>query len=138
MALYSTNVGDFSADQVSVRMSGITGTTTASGVTNIDHKFNEDRLMNAGILLVKGGKWGDYVVLQVVDKDNVLGYGAGFVLRNFAENYYINPDSTFQVHYEVPYVGRLYNSFYLRLAYSATDADERKIALNLITHIPTE
>ena len=112
------------------------GEASASGVTEIYKKFPEDRLLNGGTLLVSGGKWNDKAALKVVDRDNIYGLGAGLVLRTFGEDYYINPNDTFQVKYEVPYVARLPAGIYIQIEYDATDADTRTIVLNLMTHIP--
>jgi hypothetical protein len=117
-------------------MSGISGVTSEAGVNKIDKQFSEERWLSGGILLVKGGKWGDKLNLQIVDVTGLLGYGTEFVLRTFAEDFYINPDATFQIRYDVPYIGKLPSFLTIRIAYNATDADERKIALNLVTHIP--
>lgn len=134
---YSTVVSDFSADQVSVRIEGIGGQATTSGITNLDFKFPETRLINAGTLLVRNGENGDKISLQVVDKDNVLGYGAGAILNTFAKDMYINPESTHQVQYEIPYIARVYNWMYIRIAYTAVNATTKDVYLNIISHIPT-
>ena len=134
---YSTNVNDFTADQVSVRIEGIGGTVAAAGITNKDFQFPEKRLINAGSLLVTGGKLGDKISLHVVDAQGVMA-PAGTVIRTFAKNLYINQDSVFQIHYNIPYVAALHTFMAVRLAYDAIDSDTRTMYLNLISHIPTE
>lgn len=133
---YSSSVDSFTADQVNVRMEGLSCTVAASGVSNNDFQFAETRLINEGSLLINGGKQGDTIGLQVVDKDNVLGYGVGAVLNTFAKDLGVNPGQVFQMHYKIPYVAKLYNFLYVRIVYSATDADTRYVTLNLISHIP--
>jgi hypothetical protein len=134
---YSTNVQDFSADQVTVIIEGIGGTVSASGITNIDTQFAEKRLINAGSLLVSGGKLGDRVSLHVVDAAGVMA-PAGTVLNVFAKNMYVNHEQVFQIHYDIPYVAALHTFMALRIVYDATDADTRHIYLNLIGHIPKD
>lgn len=134
---YSTNVRDFSADQVTVIIEGIGGDVAASGVTSIDTQFPEKRLINAGSLLVSGGKLGDRVSLQVIDTNGTLA-PAGTVLNTFAKDMYINPEQVFQIHYDIPYVAALHTFMALRISYNATDADARHIYLNLIGHIPKD
>jgi hypothetical protein len=134
--LYSTNVNDFSSDQVNLRLTGIYGTISAAGTTSIYKKFDEVRLVNGGTLLVADGLWGDTVALRVVDRDNIYGLGANTILRTFGEDYYINPDSTFQVKYEVPYVARIPAGIYIQIDYTAISETTRQLVLNLITHIP--
>jgi hypothetical protein len=113
------------------------GTISAAGVSSVYVKFAEDRLLNGGTLLVDGGQWGDSVSLKITDRDNIYGLGAGAVLRVFGENYYINPNDSFQVKYEVPYVAKLPAGLYIQIDYDAVAAGTRTIVLNLTTHIPT-
>jgi len=134
---YSTSVIDFSADQVTVIIEGIGGSVSASGNTNIDTQFPEKRLINAGSLLVNGGKLGDRVSLQVVDVAGTVA-PAGTVLNTFAKDMYVNPQQVFQIHYDIPYVAALHTFMTLRIVYSATDADTRQVYLNLIGHIPKD
>lgn len=134
---YSTSVRDFSADQVTVIIQGIGGDTMASGVTNIDTQFPEKRLINAGSLLVHGGKLGDRVSLQVVDAAGAVS-PAGTVLNTFAKDLYINPEQVFQIHYDIPYVAAIHTFMAIRISYNATDADTRRVYLNLIGHIPKD
>lgn len=134
---YSTNVNDFSADQVTVIIQGIGGSVSASGVSNLDTQFPEKRLINAGSLLISGGKLGDRISLQVIDADGVLA-PAGTVLNTFAKDMYVNPEQMFQIHYDIPYVAALHSFMKLRISYNATDADTRYVYLNLIGHIPKE
>lgn len=137
MSLYSTNINNWDSSQISLRIQGVGGTTSAPGINNIDAGFPEERLINGGTLLVRGGKLGDKIGMQVIDPLNILGYGVDAVLNQFVENMYINPDSTFQINYEVSYIARLYPWMNIRILYDATDSDTRHIWLNLITHIPT-
>ena len=51
-----------------------------------------------------GGFWcgstavsGDYVTVQIVDKDNILGYGAGLVLATFIDTDFCWPNKTWEV-----------------------------------------
>jgi hypothetical protein len=134
---YSTNVQDFSADQVTVIIEGIGGAVEASGTTNIDTQFPEKRLINAGSLLISGGKLGDRVSLQVVDVAGTVA-PAGTILNTFAKRMFVNHEQVFQIHYDIPYVAALHSFMTLRIVYEATDADARHVYLNLIGHIPKD
>ncbi len=136
MTIYSTNVSHLTSDQVSVRIEGIGGSVSASGVSSIDTKFSEERWINAGKLWIYGGKVGDKVGLEVVDKDGIVA-PAGTVLNIFAKDIRVSPETVFHFAYEAPYVARLYNFLYIRIKYDATDADARHVYLNIIGHIPS-
>jgi hypothetical protein len=116
-------------------MEGIGGAVSASGITNIDAKFPEERWINAGRLYVVGAKLGDKIGMEVVDKDGIVS-PAGTVLNTFAKDLFINPESVFQLDYESPYVARLYSFLYIRIKYNAIDADTRHVYLNVVGHIP--
>lgn len=53
-------------------------------------KFTSNLGLQGGEYKVVGTPtWGDYLEMMVTDEDNVLDYGAGFVIRTFVEKEYI-------------------------------------------------
>lgn len=66
-------------------------TATANDTKTIDKKFTEPVYLYGGIYEIVGNaNDGDYLEIQVIDIDNVLGYGTNFVLATFVEKEYIN------------------------------------------------
>lgn len=136
-------VADLDSDKAKYRLQGFKGTAAVANIitgpvlTNIDWKFPEDRWISGGILIAKGTHWGDKIALQIIDKDNILGYGANFVLDEYVSDFYLISDSEFQIQIESPYIALVYGNLYLRVAYtnsSTTDAVE--VAMNVVCHIP--
>jgi hypothetical protein len=119
---------------VGVHFDGLyaTGTVTAGQTSNIDLKMNDDMLLTGGLLLAKGGVFGDTVAAQVVDVDNILGLGAGAVLNQFVS--WILPDSPVSMQLEVPYPSKIIAGLYLRLAYTSIGATNVQVGVNYMTH----
>lgn len=134
---YVRRVADLDADKAKYKLQGFKGTATVNSTTTIDWKFPEERWVSGGILLAQGTHWGDKVALQIIDKDNVLGYGANTVLDEYVTDFYLVTDTEFQVQLESPYVALVPANVYLRLLYTNTSLlDAVEVAFNLVTHIP--
>lgn len=116
------------------RLTGITGIATSGQVTNIDYKFTEPRFINGGKLILKNHVMGDSLKFQIVDKDNVFGYGSGIVLDEFVSNWNVAEDKQDQGDYLVSYLARVPTNIYLRLAYTSTGETDVAVALNLYLH----
>lgn len=129
-------LSDLSQEMATYRLQGIVGDCPANQVTTIDWKFPEERWMSGGIFLTRLATWGSKVDVEVIDKDNVLGFGANVVLNLFTKDFYVaNGDSQWSV--ECPYIALIPANIYLRVTYTNTSADvAAKVALNLFTHIP--
>lgn len=131
-----TNVNQFQSDNVHFCGIGILGTAAHGAVTNIDLKLSDDMLIIGGMLNTKSASWGDYVNLKVVDVDNVLGYGAGAMLNQFASNWYCCDDSNgqHQILLQVPYPAKIFAGLYLRVEYHSTGAVDVGVNMNYLLH----
>lgn len=137
MAYAVRKVADLDADRARFKIQGFKGTAAVNTTTNIDWKLPEERWTSGGILLAQGPHWGDKISLSIVDKDNVLGAGANYVLDTFVEDFYLISDSQFQIQIEAPYIALVPANVYVRIAYSNTSLlDPVECAMNLTTHIP--
>lgn len=126
-------LSDMDADKVKFRGRGISGTATAGMTTNIDHKITEGRLIDGIKLLLKDHVFGDSVRFQVVDVDNMLGYGAGAVLDEFATDWYVSSNED-QDAINLPYSAELISGLYIRLIYNSTGTNNIKVRANLWLH----
>lgn len=134
---YIRKVADLDADRAKYRLQGIAGTAGADSTTDIDWRFPEERWITGGIFAVNNGNWGDSATIQIIDIDNVLGYGANVVLDTFAENYGVMSDQQFQGDIECPYVALIPAGLYIRIKYTNTsESTAAQILLNLHSHIP--
>lgn len=100
----------------------VLGTATKDSTTNIDYKVTGDNeYVQGGQILFKNAEWGDYIKAQVVDVDNVLGYGANTVLNEYIHKRYVHPDLK-KSELEVPYAGKVPQNTYLRIVYVSVGA----------------
>lgn len=119
------------ADGFRARFGGhICGEAAFGETTNFDYYIDEERWINAVELILKDQAWGDYVKLQVVDKDNILGYGANVVLDTFGDNWNLTTDQERQGPYPAQFPARLYAGLYARLVYVSTGGTNVKVKVN--------
>lgn len=118
---------------------GVSFTAAANGATASDFKISTagdpGLYINGGDLFTNGSKVGDYVQVQVVDVDNILGYGAGTVLNEWVSKWYVDPKGGQSV--MTPYAGKIPGGLYLRLIYHNTNlATTVAVAVNYHLHKP--
>lgn len=113
----------------------VLGTATKGTTSNIDFKIPKAGLaINGGEILFLNHKWGDYFKIQVVDVDNILGYGAGFVTDTFIQKKYVHPNIP-ERHIKLPYAGEVVKDLYLRVVYTSTGTvDDVDVAVNYYLH----
>lgn len=94
-------------------------TAVASSTTTSDSKFSYDiDLFGGAYEIGSTANPGDYIEFEVIDKDNLLGYGANFVLNKYIETTYVLPGSIY-VH-EEPVGSVIPAGIYLRVRYVST------------------
>lgn len=134
MATSVRKESDMDADKVKFRGVGVAFTATAGTTTNGDHKFTEGRLVDGVQIIVKDHAFGDSLKLQIVDVDNMLGYGAGVVLDEFASNWYVATDQQSQGIVRLPYSAEVIANLYVRIVYNSTGATNVSVRVNLFAH----
>jgi hypothetical protein len=115
----------------SFRGAGGTGEVTA-GSNDIDILIHatEARLINGAEVWSDATAYGSYVTFQVVDVDNVLGYGAGTMVEEFGSAWQMHPDLITKAF--PGYVANVPAGLYIRLKVNSTDAAD--IYYNLYLH----
>lgn len=130
-------VSDLDADKAKFRMQGIAGTVEANSTGNVDWRFPEERWIHGGSLILQGHAFGDKIDVEIVDIDNVLGYGAGLVLDQFADDFYPHTDCQYQGQLLSTYVALIPAGVYLRIKYTNTNLyTSVSVRFNLFSHIP--
>lgn len=117
---------------------GIISSTTlaVNTTTTLDWAFPEERWLTGG-LIIASGTWGSHLTIQIVDKDNVLGAGAGYVASEFITQFYIADSQQIQLTKEFNYPALIPAGLYIRvLYYNSSLISLGKVALNIFTHIP--
>lgn len=122
-------VAQFTSDLVHGNNQGMSQTAPAGTTTNIDLKLVDDHFMSGGILRTLNSAFGDTATFQVVDIDNVMGYGAGCILGQYATNWYMRSDSQEQVNESTPYPVKLPAGLYLRLVYTSIGTTDVTVAI---------
>ena len=91
----------------------------AGQTTIFNHSYSSDVYLE-GIKLYIGetANDGDYVEFEVVDIDNILGYGANFVVSKMAETKYVKPNQEYLRISDA--IKTVPQGFYMRLKYIST------------------
>jgi hypothetical protein len=120
------------ADGFRFRGVSFKGTVLAGQTTNIDYELPMERYCNGGRLIVSQTGPDDEMTFQVVDVNNVLGYGAGVVLDEFITKYYVPDSGTLEV--KLDYPAKIMAYLFLRIKYKNTSATDTTLKCNLFLH----
>lgn len=114
---------------------GVKATATKNTTTNVDLKVAENYIyVNGAEFIQANAVIGDYVECQVIDIDNVLGYGADTVLTQYISKWYLDPSTT-RFCLESPYAGNVPNGCYMRMIYhSVGTVNDVDICVNYFFH----
>jgi len=117
---------------------GVTFIATAGTTTNCDYKVlaagQKGLNINGGDIFTSGSVVGDYIEVQAVDVDNLLGYGANTVLNTWVVKWYISPAGYQTV--MTPYAGLIPGGVYLRMIYHSVGSSPVTVAVNYRLHLP--
>lgn len=131
-----TRNDDFDSRSLQFNATGVQGIAAHGTASNIDMLVSVDSIMTGGNLILKNQCFGDTVDEQVVDVDNILGYGAGTVLRQFITSWNVADDVQIQGGVVVPgYPAKIISGLYLRLIYHSTcNITDVNVAVNYLLH----
>lgn len=105
------------------------GTASHGVTTNIDYKITGKYMLYGAEMLYTNAANGDYVTLQIVDKDNVLGYGAGFVVNEWVKKWYVPfSENRWKVTSEV--TSEIPQNLYARLIYTSVGEQDVLVKMN--------
>jgi len=111
------------------------GETLVPTVTDLDWVVPEDRLINGTRVMLQNQHFNDFAQLMIYDLDNVLGFGAGVLLNQFAMDWNFVSDQEDQGLFILPYPARLFAGLYVRFRYTAHGTSEDVgIKINYILH----
>lgn len=127
-------VADLNSTLVNFRGKGFSGTATAGQSTNIQYLVSERRLITGVEVILVNHHADDTMHFQVVDVDNVLGYGAGTVLNTFGESWNVCADESCQGQLHIPYPADILAGLYIRIAYTSVGNTNVSVKCNLFLH----
>lgn len=110
---------DFDADRVRFRGTAKSITATANATTNLDLKLTEERLLS-GLQILANANTGDWAKLQVVDVDNIYGAGAGYIVEEFVDKWFMDANADNQGLFETGYPANIPANLYIRVEYHNT------------------
>ena len=109
-------------------------TCTAGSTKAVLLAMDGTKYMNGGKLITDGhGAFGDWVSADVIDHDNLLGYGVDTVLKTWIQKWYVDAKACEDT-IVTPYAGKPPAGMYLRLTYHSVGATDVGFALNLLVH----
>lgn len=109
-------------------------TAAKNDATYSDFKITSDKqYLHSGELFTQDAIHGDWIEVQIIDIDNVLGFGANTVLRQYITKFFINPNDNLEV--KSPYIGNIPLNVYIRFIYHSTGlVVDPKVFINLFFH----
>lgn len=118
-------------------------TVTKNGTRTLDWQIpdlsyqssNKQAYMDGINYYAKDAEVGDHITFQVIDIDNILGYGANTVLDEFGHEWAVIPDSDINIRL---YKAKLIAGLYIRIKYESTGTtNDVKFVCNLYRHMDT-
>jgi hypothetical protein len=129
-----TRVEEFASNNVNANNQALLFTAAAAQTTTGDLKLTDDCFITGAVLRTNTSAFGDYAVFQVVDVDNILGYGAGTVLGQYVNKWYMRSDAQEQANENTPYPAKILAGLYLRLIYTSVGLMPVSVAINYRLH----
>jgi hypothetical protein len=125
-----SNILEYGSKDLNTNLKGVTFTALAGQVTSHDLKIDDDHLIDGASIITQLSALGDKITCQVIDKDNIFGYGANTILGQYVTDWYMDPNSTKQLNYESQYPAKVYAGLYLRIIYTSVGL----VNVNVITN----
>lgn len=119
-----------SANGVKLNAFGFKFTATKSVKTTHDHLLSDTFRLRGGILEADKNVFGDLISLSIVDVDNILGYGAGFVVASYFSNWNMPKAGYYEI-LEVSLGDPIPPGLYIRVEYdSVGSTDDVEVGIN--------
>jgi hypothetical protein len=124
----------FASTNVNSASQGLRATAAFGTATNIDLLLTDDSFLTGGVLRTSGSAFGDHATFQVVDVDNIIGYGAGAVLGQYVTSWYMRSDAEEQVNENAAYPAKVIAGLYLRVVYTSVGTSDVDVAVMYRLH----
>jgi hypothetical protein len=105
------------------------GTAIAGATSDIDFRIEGAYMIFGAEMIYEHAANGDYVALQIIDKDNIIGAGANYVLCEWVKKWYVPfAETRWKCTSEMTTV--LPPGLYARLKYTSTGATDVPVKIN--------
>lgn len=126
---------EYSKNDLNANFKGCKFTATKNSTTSYDMLISDDHLADGASVFVLNAAIGDKLTLQVIDIDNVLGYGANVVLGQYVTDWYINPSASSQGEFTSMYPAKILAGLYLRKIYTSVGTEtDPTVVINYKLH----
>jgi hypothetical protein len=110
------HISEFDASKVMLNMQSVSGTLLASTSNQtFELHLTDDHLITGGDLNYIDGNNDDSVQFQIIDIDNIFGFGANFILRQFMNR---KLPENFVKDYAHPIPAKIPGGLYIRCNFS--------------------
>lgn len=116
------SISQFSKADLDANFQGAQYTPTKGSSTNCDLHVTDDHIADGGRIITLNATAGDNVDVKVIDIDNVLGYGANTVLKQFVTAWPIFPGDNIW-DFSVNYPAKIYSGLYIRIVYHSVGGE---------------
>lgn len=121
------------ADNYEADYIGFRGVATAGITSNVSFKIPKDLYFHGLQLILYKQAEEDLVQFQIVDTDNIFGYGAGFIIKQFGTNWNVDTQFNQQDDLCEDFVAKLPKDLYVVVKYTSTGTVDVKVKCNLYT-----
>jgi hypothetical protein len=129
------NIAEYGAKDLNANFQGTKFSSFPSTSTTHDFKVDDDHILDGCEISAIGQiALGDYFIGQVVDKDNILGFGAGVILNQFVPKWFLVPGVIRQLDFSSRYPAKILNGLYLRIIYVSTGLTPVDVIVNYKLH----
>lgn len=125
---------DYSSDNLNTNLKGVLFSANFGTDTIYDYCVSEDNLIDGASVHCINSSLGDKITFQVVDKDNILGFGENTILGQYMTDWYINPNITEQLSYISEYPAKIYTGLYVRIIYTSVGSVNVDVIVNFRLH----
>lgn len=130
-----SNRNDYSSKDLILNFRGAVFDLSTISDINCDFLLSDDCVLDGMVISVLNSVFGEKISFQVVDKDNILGFGPGIVLGTFVTDWFIDPSSSKQADSESNYPAKVKAGLYLRIKYTSLSVDlNKKLIVNYKLH----
>lgn len=111
-------------------------TCPAGGEKSVLYQVTQKMYINGGRLVTDGNSvFGDWVEFQIVDHDNLLGYGVDTVLANWIPKWIVAWKTAAET-IQTPYAGSPPVGMYFRMTYHSVGVADVGFSVNYMIHKP--
>lgn len=106
-------------------------------VTTFDYEFTFSFYLKGGIIYSSPGLVGDFISIQIVDKNNVTGQGGTpenpTILSSYVNNWYIIPQDMNEVD-DVSLSEMIPSGLYVRVIYTSVSSNTTQVIVNFLAY----